>query len=60
MHFKQVKTKKKFSGNPGQSICRIFHFFAQYLFTTSERELDYYHQNVIVGVVSQVAERLKT
>ena len=42
--------------NLGQNICRLFHVFAQFLFSTSEAELDYYHQKVNV----RVAERLKT
>ena len=32
--------------NLGQNICRLFHFLAQFLFTTSETEPDYYHQKV--------------
>ena len=39
---------------------RLFHFSAQLFLTTSETELDYYHQKVSVRVASQVAERLKT
>ena len=35
-------------------------FLAQFLFTTSETELDYYHQKVSVRVASRVAERLET
>ena len=27
-----------------KNICRLFHVLAQFPFTTSERELDYYHQ----------------
>ena len=46
--------------NHGQKICRPFHFLAQFLFTTSETELDYCHQKVNVQVVSRGAERLKT
>ena len=45
--------------NLGQNICRIFHFLAQFLFTTSETKLDYYHQKVNVQVAYQVAEQLK-
>ena len=40
----------------GQNICRLFHFLAKFVFTTSETELDYYHQKVN----GWVAERLKT
>ena len=46
--------------NLGQNIWRLFHILAKFVFTTSETELDYYHQKVNVRVVSQVAERLKT
>ena len=45
--------------NLGQSICKLFHFLAQFFFTTSEAELDYYQPKVNVRVVSRVAERLK-
>ena len=48
------------SYNFGQNIWRLFHFLAQFLFTTSETELDYYHQKMNVRVASRVAERLKT
>ena len=46
--------------NLGQNICRLFHFLAQFFFTTSEMELNYYHQKVSAGVALRVAERLKT
>ena len=46
--------------NLGQNICRLFHFLAQFFFTTSETELDYYHQKVSARVASRVAKRLKT
>ena len=42
----------------GQNIWRLFHVLAQFLFTTNETELDYYHQKVSVQVDSRVAERL--
>ena len=32
--------------NLGQKICTLFHFLARFVFTTSETELDYYHQKV--------------
>ena len=44
--------------NLGQKICRLFHVLAQYPFTTSETELDFYHQKVNIRVTSRVAERL--
>ena len=40
-----------------QNICRLLHILAQFLFTTSEMELNYYHQKVNVGVSLLVAER---
>ena len=52
---KEEKTSKKFSDNLGQNICRLFHFLAQFLFTTSKTELDYYHQKVSARVASRVA-----
>ena len=45
--------------NLAQNICRLFHFLAQFLFTTSKAELDYYHQKINVRVTSQVAERFR-
>ena len=38
----------------------FFHVLPQFLFTTTETEVDYYHQKVSVQVASRVAERLKT
>ena len=38
----------------------FFHVLPQLLFTTTETEVDYYHQKVSVQVASRVAERLKT
>ena len=46
--------------NPEQIICRLFPFFAQFFFSTSEMELDHYHQKVNEWVTSGVAERLQT
>ena len=50
-----------------KAVCRILdkafvdlHFLAQFLFTTSEIEIDYYHHRVIVRVATRVAERFKT
>ena len=45
--------------NLGQNICRLFHFLGHFPFTTSETQLDYYHQKVNVWVASRVAKRLK-
>ena len=56
---KQVKTKKKIFRQPWTKQ-RLFHFLAPFFFTTSETEVDYYHQNVNVGVVSRAAVGLKT
>ena len=36
--------------NLGQNIWRVFHVLLQFLFTTSETELEYYHQKVSVRV----------
>ena len=44
--------------NIGQNTQRLFHFLAEFLFTTSETEVDYYHQKVNVRVASRVAEEL--
>ena len=45
--------------NLGQDIWRYFHVLAQFLFTTSETELQYYHQRVSVQVASRVVKILK-
>ena len=44
--------------NLGQKNCRFFYILAQFLFATSETELDYYPQKVNVRVTSRVAKRL--
>ena len=36
--------------NLGQNICRLFHFLARFLFTTSDTELDHYHKKKSVRV----------
>ena len=43
----------------GKKIWRFFHVLAQFFFTTSETELDHYHQKANIRVASQVSERLK-
>ena len=48
----EQKLKRKFTENHGQNICRLFHFLAQTLYTTSEIELGYYHQEKNVQVAS--------
>ena len=45
--------------NLGQNTCRLFRFLAQFVFTTSETELDYYQQKVNVRDASQVTEQLR-
>ena len=45
--------------NNEQNICRQCHVSAQFCFTKSESELDYYHQKVNVRVVSGVVGRLR-
>ena len=42
------------------NFCRLFRILAQLPFTTSELELDYYHQKVNVQVATQSAERLQS
>ena len=49
---KKEKLKRKFWANLGQNICKLFHILAQFLSTTSETELDHYHQKVNVWVAS--------
>ena len=49
---------KNWGYNLGQNICRLFHFLAQFIFTTSEIKLDYYHQKVNVQIASRVAKQL--
>ena len=46
--------------NHEQNCCRFSNFLEQLSFTTSESELDYYHQKVNLWVASRVAEWLKT
>ena len=43
-----------------KNICKFFHILAQFSFSTSEKELAYYHQRVNVRVASRVAKHLKT
>ena len=57
---KQVKTKRKIFRQSWTKHLQTFHFLAQFVFTTSETEVDYYHQKVNIRVASQVIERLKT
>ena len=39
----------------GKTFCRLLHVLLQFLFITSEMELDYYYQKVKI----EVAEKLK-
>ena len=58
--FSDMRSENKclnFIYNPGQNICRLFHFSAQFVFTTTE--LDHYHQKVNVPVASRVVEQVK-
>ena len=57
---KKEKLKAKFSYNLGQNIFRLFQVLPQFIFTTSETELDYHHQKVRVRVNSQDVKPLKT
>ena len=52
--------KLELNYNLGQKNCRFFYILAQFLFATSETELDYYPQKVNVRVTSRVAKQLKT
>ena len=45
--------------NLGQNICRLFHFSAQFVFTTSETELDHYHQAVNVELPHELRNDLR-
>ena len=38
----------------GQNLWRLFYYLAQFVSTTCERTLDYYHQKVDVRVAEQV------
>lgn len=46
--------------NHGKNIQSLFHILAQFPPTTSESELDYYHQKVNIRVASRFTEQLKT
>ena len=56
---KKYKLKEKFWDNLQENICRLFNFLAKFLFTRSETERKFYHQKVIAGIPSLVAERLR-
>ena len=58
LFLKKGKVKGTFSD--GKIICRLFHVSAQFLFTASKTELDYYQQKLNVRAASRVVERLKT
>ena len=61
MHSQRKKEiKDVFSDNLRQKVRRLFHVLSQFLFTTSEMELDYYHQKVNVRDASQVVEHIET
>ena len=53
---KKKKKKKKLqrflsqSYNLGQIVCRIFQVLSEFLVTTSEMEVDYYHQKKNVRI----------
>ena len=50
--YKKLKLKPKISDNLEKRICRHFHISSQFSLTTSEEELDYYHQKMNVQVAS--------
>ena len=43
-----------------QLLTKTFYVLAKFPFTTSETELDYYHQKLSIPVASRVAEQPKT
>ena len=45
--------------NLEQDICRLFHLLAEFALSTSETELDYYHQEVNVRVALRIVEQFK-
>ena len=45
--------------NIEQNIWRLFHILAQFFFTSSETELDYYHQKVIVKLPHELPDDLR-
>ena len=45
--------------NLGQNICRLFHVLAQFLFTSSQTELDYYHWKVNVQLPHELQNSLR-
>ena len=49
----------KYIYNLGQNICRLFQVLALFGFTTSETELDYFHQKVNIRVAFWVAESFR-
>ena len=63
-HFIWTDNLKLFSVTENTILAKIIVDFwqvlAQVSFTTSETELDYYHQKANVQVVPQVAKRLKS
>ena len=54
------KLKEKFWDSFKQNIDRLFHLLTQFVFTTNETDLYYYHEKLNVQVASRVAEQLKT
>ena len=57
---KKQKLRWNFFYNHGQNICRLFDALAEFLLTTTESELDYYHQEMIMRVSLQFVELLNT
>ena len=58
--FKEKELKEKLSENFDGTIFQLFQAFAQFLFTTNQTELNYYHQKETVPVASRLVERLNT
>ena len=57
LHLKRVK--KHNYHNLGQNIWRLFHFLAQFFFTTSKTELDYYHQKWVYELPHELPSDLR-
>ena len=49
----------QYTHNLGQKTCRLSHVLAQFFFTTSETDVDYYHQKVNLRVALRVVEWLE-
>ena len=55
---KKREAETHFPDNQSKNISALFYLFAYFPFTTSELELNYYHQKLNVRVASLVVERI--